>query len=118
MEPFNPDKRYLGPQGHWLTDLIPPNPPTLPQLYDLWNEAAYNHDVGYDGQRRKGLFGFIKDVFERKRIDEAFHDELIDACYGIEHFITEEQLEAALDYADLIYWAVRGGGWKFYRTGK
>ena len=120
MEPYDPDKRYFGPQGSPLCKLIPEAPPTVPQLEPVFNRAAYNHDVGYSGKRKSGILGYIKDFFERKRIDEKFLDdmELGIMQYLAEDKITEEQADIALLYAKIAYKAVRKLGWTFYRKGE
>lgn len=120
MEPYDPDKRYFGPQGSPLCKLIPEAPPTVPQLESVFNRAAYSHDGGYEGNRRSGLRGLIKDYFERRRIDKKFLDdmELGIMQYLSEGKITEEQTDIALLYANVAYKAVRKLGWTFYRKGE
>ena len=116
MKAFNPQKRYLGPEGHWLTPIIPPNPPSVPQLYLYWNRAAYNHDVGYAGKRKTGLFGWISNMISRKKIDDKFHDQLYAGIRDIEKSLSDQELQEAMIYADIVYKAVRVGGWSFYRN--
>jgi len=117
MEPYDPDKRYFGPQGSPLCRLIPEAPPTVPQLEPVFNRAAYNHDVGYSGKRKKGILG---EYFERKRIDEKFlYDmELGIMQYLAEDKITEEEADISILYASIAYKAVRKLGWTFYRKGE
>jgi len=124
MKPFDPNKKYLGPEGHWLSEFIPPHPPSVPELYDLWNRASYNHDKGYEGEEYSGWFGWIKKFFnrieaetERSYVDEQFETELIRAIELLKKELTREQVEIAYAYTAIVYKAVRKFGWSFYKTG-
>ena len=118
MEEYDPKKIYLGPNGHWSKDFIPKTPIGVPQVHSYWNKAAYDHDCGYEGTREKGWFGWIKNFFNRKKIDDKFHADLYTGVQKVEHSLTDQQIEDAYDYADLVYNSVRTLGWSFYRTGK
>jgi hypothetical protein len=117
MEPYNPNERYFGPQGHWLNIFIPPYPLGIQILKDNFNLAAYNHDKGYEGQARSGFMGKIRDQWERWGIDKTFLSEMneaIEQAYYNEE-ITSFQKKIAADYANIAYDAVRALGWTFFR---
>lgn len=125
MMEFDKDKRYLGPEGHWSVKYIPAFPPSVPELYDLWNKAAYNHDEGYEGNEYAGWFGWIKKWVnrveveaERELIDEQFETELFRAIELIKPQLSRAQLEEAYAYTAIVYKAVRKMGWSFYKTGQ
>jgi len=42
MEPYDPDKRYFGPQGSRLCSIIPEYPIGIPQAQPLFNYAGYS----------------------------------------------------------------------------
>lgn len=117
MEPYDPDKQYFGPEGNFLSEIIPKNPPGIPQLRSVFNLAAYNHDRGYEGKRRSGWLRLL-DIIDRYHIDRAFYQDMadgIDRAYEKEK-ITFEQFEYAMKYAKISYTAVRGLGWIFFRS--
>jgi len=116
MEPYNQYKRYLGPQGHWLTKLIPEVPPGCEEIQPYWNRAAYNHDCGYEGKKESGFWGRLKNFFKRRKIDVQFYEELLLGVEAVKERLTFDQYQNAKAYANIIYTAVRSGGWKFYRV--
>jgi len=120
MEPYDPNKRYFGPQGSPICKLIPEAPPTVPQLEPVFNRAAYTHDVGYSGTKERGFLGWIKNYIERKNIDQKFIDDMTLGImqYLAEEKITEDEADISLLYAELAYKAVRKLGWTFYRKGE
>ena len=48
--PYEPAKRYFGPQGHWLCKYIPAYPPGIKELEEDFNKAAFKHGVDYSGK--------------------------------------------------------------------
>lgn len=119
MKPYDPSKRYFGPQDHWLCDFIPEFPPNMPVLRLKFNKPAYNHDAGYEGEKRSGFMGRIKDAWERWAIDKRFLFELntgIEEAFN-DHQITCKQMQEATAYAKAAYLAVRAVGWSFFRRG-
>ena len=118
MEPYNPHKRYLGPQEHWLTKLIPEVPPNCEVLQPYWNKAAYNHDKGYEGKKEKGIWGAIKNFFTRRKVDVTFYEELLAGIEKVKNRLSDSQYEMAKTYANIVFTAVRSGGWNFYRVSK
>lgn len=115
--PYDPNIRYFGPQGSKLCAIIPEYPKGIPQARNIFNIPAYSHDKGYEGERRKGFFGWIKDAIERRKIDKEFLSSMLDgissACdRGI---LSPEEADECDDYAYLAYDAVRIGGWAFFR---
>jgi hypothetical protein len=120
MEPYDPKKRYFGPQGSPLNKLIPQAPPTMPILQPVFNKAAYNHDCAYEGKKEKGILGKIINILNRRKADIAFKDQMlagINQAY-YDDVISEEQKDFADKYAKTAYAAVRLGGWAFYKTSK
>jgi hypothetical protein len=119
MEPYNPNERYFGPQGHWLCAFIPEFPRGMPVLRQKFNKPAYNHDGGYEGEKRSGFMGKIRDQWERWGIDKTFLREMNEGINQdfMDGQITKEQLRIAADYANLAYNAVRAFGWSFFRKG-
>ena len=115
MEPYDPQKRYLGPQGHWLSDLIPEVPPSCELVRPYWNKAAYNHDKGYEGDKELGIWGVIKNYFKRRKIDVTFYEDLLAGVESVKEHLNESQYELAKAYANIVFTAVRSGGWSFYR---
>lgn len=117
MGPYDPTKRYFGPQGSQLCKVIPEYPIGIPTLKSVFNKAAYHHDVGYTGERRSGFWGKILDAIERRKIDKKFKEDMIAgiAYQESKRIISEEQADDAIDYAELAYSAVRLGGWTFFR---
>lgn len=115
---YDPNKRYFGPQGNWLSEIIPPFPKGMPQLRHIFNYAGYNHDNGYTGKRRSGFFGKITDAWERYQIDKEFLRELEDGIKNAfeARMINADQYADATMYARTAYAAVRAGGWAFFRT--
>ena len=118
MEAYDPNKIYLGPNGHWSKDYIPKTPIGIPQVHPYWNKAAYDHDCDYEGEKETGFFGWIKNFLNRKRIDDKFHDDLCNGVDKIAHTLTKDEIQRAYDYADLVHQSVRTFGWTFYRVGE
>ncbi len=118
VEPYDPKKRYFGPQGSPLCRFIPESPIGIPQLQPVFNIAAYNHDAGYEGCRRSGWFSYILDAMERREIDRKFKRDIMEGItkYFIESRINDDEADTAEEYAELAYNAVRLGGWSFFRT--
>lgn len=126
MEPYNPNKRYLGPQNHWLNKYIPEHPKNAPErMMDDWNEAAYEHDVDFDGDDYAGWFGWIKKWINRKKVREEiskanqkFRDKLILSVERHKHLMTVDTRVRSFAYANIVYQAVEGFGWAFYKVGE
>ena len=116
MEPYNQFKRYLGPQGHWLNKLIPEFPIGCEVVQPLWNKAAYNHDCGYEGKKEQSFLAWLKNFLTRRKIDVQFYEELLLGVEEVKEKLTFQQYQNAKAYANIIYTAVRTGGWKFYRV--
>lgn len=118
MLPYDPTKRYFGPQGSDLCYLIPEAPLGIPQLKPVFNKAAYSHDVGYSGLRRTGWLAWILDAIERRNIDKKFKSDILKGVtqYFVEGLIDDDEADEAEDFADLAHLAVRLGGWTFFRT--
>ncbi len=120
MESYDPNKRYFGPQGSRLCNIIPAYPPGVLPCKAIFNKAGYNHDGGYNGKRRSGFFGRILDAYDRWRIDQELLTELQDGIKALydEGMISFEQAKASHAYANLAYNAIRAGGWLYFRTGE
>jgi len=117
MEPYDPNKRYFGPQGSKLCAIIPEYPLGIPQAQPIFNRGGYVHDRGYEGERRGGFFGWWWDACERRKIDKQL---LTDLLTGIDHACERGELSVAEadrcdTYAHLAYDAIRVGGWVFFR---
>ena len=125
MKPYNPHKRYLGPENKpYLNKFIFPFPPGIPELKDSWNQAAYGHDSGYEGDIYAGWLGWIKKWLNRKQaeknraeVDDKFYRELCKGIIRIKGQITRDQEEEAYAYAKVVYIAVQKAGWSFYKVG-
>jgi hypothetical protein len=120
MEPYDPNKRYFGPQGSPLNKLIPQAPPTMPILQPVFNKAAYEHDCDYEGEKKKGIFGKLQNILDRRNADIKFRDKMLQGIYiaADKGTISPEQEVFAIKYAKAAYIAVRAGGWAFYKTNK
>jgi len=120
MEPYDPNKRYFGPQGSWLCKLIPEYPAGIPHAQPIFNEAGYHHDVGYEGEERKGFFGWILDAMERRKIDIKLFNDLLDGIntYEEQGILSEEEADTCEAYAKVSYEAIRAGGGFFFRKNK
>ncbi|NQZ58073.1 MAG: hypothetical protein HRT88_11505 [Lentisphaeraceae bacterium] len=115
-EKYDPEKRYVGPQGNkLLCSIIPPYPPGLPILKDPYNKGGWRHDGAYTGSRRSGFWGFIQDMLERRAIDLEFYADLKAPAKLIED---KQQRVYALKCAKLYFKGVRYLGWSFFRTDK
>lgn len=119
MEPYNPDKRYFGPQGSRLCAIIPEYPRGVPQVRYIFNMAGYNHDGGYEGERRKGFFGWLRDVHERYTVDKKLLEDLLNGIDGAceRGIITPAEADDCDNYAHQAYIAIRAGGWVYFRKG-
>lgn len=128
MTAYDPEKVYLGPNGHWSKKFIPKTPLGIPQVHPYWNKAAYNHDTGYEGETYSSraswwnpfakIAAIRKDRKYRKQIDDNFLEALLVGIDKVKHTLTQDQIERAEEYADVVYESVRALGWSFYRTGK
>ena len=123
MKPYDPKKRYLGPQGHWLTKVIPEFPPGCEVVQPYWNEAAYNHDTDYEGEDYKGFWGWVKKWLNREQVEEArklsddkFYFALVRGIKAVKSELKQEQRLIAEKYANIVYQSVRKGGWAFYKV--
>lgn len=127
---YDPSKKYFGPQGNWLSKIIPTYPPGLKCLEDDWNYCAWKHDKAYSGKPKNGLFLRIFfyltksehgiDYQERRESDLAFYNGLIASVDKA--FIKEEidlmQRRIAEAYAVVVYESIRTGGVLFYKKEK
>lgn len=118
MKPYDPDKRYFGPQGSKLCAIIPEYPRGIPQIQQVFNKAGYNHDGGYEGEKRKGFWGWFKDARDRYRIDKKLLADLLSGIdYACERgMITGPEADECDAYAHQAYIAIRAGGWMYFRT--
>jgi len=129
MKPYDPNKDYLGPEGNRLSKYIPKYPLGMPNLRPYINTAAYNHDVGYEGETFSSKVSWFnpfsklnalrKDRRTRGRIDKTFGDEIYTGIlieYDLGN-LTEDQVKYAQFYAEACYKAVDTFGWAFYRQG-
>lgn len=124
MKPYDPNKVYLGPNGHWLKRFIPKFPPECEILHPYWNRAAYKHDEGYEGDEYAGFFGWLKKAFNRQKVeaeryivDKYFHEELKSSIEQVKSELSDKQIILAETYAGLVFKAVHTCGWSFYKTG-
>jgi len=116
MNKYDPDIRYFGPQGESkMNQFIPAFPPGCEIVKDAYNRAGWLHDGGYDGCRRTGVWGWIKDLLERRSIDLDFRDYMLNANESIRN--SDDRKTADL-FAEAAFIAVRAGGWKYFRTGE
>ena len=120
MKPYDPNKRYFGPQGSWLCKLIPEYPKGIPQARPIFNFAGYNHDGGYEGNGRSGFWGWIYDAIERRNIDKALLNDLLEGIISYEEqgILSEEEADECAEYAYVAYEAIRAGGGFFFRQDK
>ena len=124
MKPYDKTVDYLGPQGTWITKYIPKVPPSCEVLHPLWNRVAYDHDVAYSGSEFKGFMGWIrkwinKDIVEEERriADLRFRQGLRSAVEVMRSQLTPVQFDIAIEYAEVVYFAVKKAGWAFYKVG-
>lgn len=119
MKPYDSEQNYFGAEGTLLCKLLGDVLEFAPAIRNGINVAAFNHDVGYTGTKQTGFFGWIKDYFERKRLDRQFFSDMEDTIIAAELLckITQKEADIAINLADIAYDAVRAGGWTFYRTG-
>ena len=125
MKPYDPNVRYLGPQGHWLNKYIPEYPPGAPEeLKELWNQAAFGHDVDFEGSEYAGFTGWVKKWLSRDQVkrdirkaNQKFRDRLIIAIEQTKHLMTIEERVIAFEYASIVFKAVENFGWAFYKVG-
>jgi len=128
MKPYDPNRRYLGPENKpYLNKFIFAFPPNVPQLEEPWNQAAYDHDCGYEGEEFAGWMGWLKKLwyrsevqFERSLVDDEFYDALCKPIMKLkrEFKITPQQELEAYAYAKIVHKAVERLGFAFYKTGK
>lgn len=125
MEKYDPNKRYLGPQGHWLTKWIPECPRNAPdELKELWNQAAYDHDEDFHGDEFAGFMGWLKKWINKTKVkkeisesNQKFRDKLTLAVVKTKHLMTPLDTTLAFEYANIVFNAVEQFGWAFYKTG-
>ena len=125
MNPYDPNKRYLGPQGHWLNKVIPEYPLGAPaELKELWNQAAYRHDEDFEGDEFVGFWGWVKKYNNRKEvrreIEKAnlkFGNSLILAVEKTRSQMVPHEVMIAFKYANIVKDSVDKFGFAFYKTG-
>lgn len=118
MEPYDPNKRYFGPQGSKLCAIIPEYPKGIPQARPVFNYAGYLHDGGYTGERRSGFMGWLWDAKDRYQIDKEMLANIKKGTKRLQKVggITKEEAEECIGYGKLAYGAIRLGGWNFFRV--
>ena len=119
---YDSSVEYFGPQDHWLSKIIPKFPPSLEdcpeEVQEMvrrgFNRAAWKHDVDYEQKKKFGLWGWIVNFFKRRSADMRFWYNMEGAILAIEGLVSDDEVEAALDYAEYAYRSVRVGGVAFY----
>ena len=125
MKPYDPNKRYLGPQGSQLNKYIPETPPNAPsKLKELWNEAAYYHDCDFEGDDYAGFWGWLKKWTNKEQVkkeildaNNRFSQKLILAVERTKDQMSMNERMIAYSYAKIVHEAVDRFGWAFYKTG-
>ena len=87
----------------------------FPELFEYINRSAYNHDLGYEGKRRRWWFFWI-DYSERKDIDVNFYNSMLDGVEAMGHRLNDRQKVLAYQLIEKAYQTVRASGWIYFRT--